>query len=547
MYMIKTNITQYKSKYLIICAGINYKRANVFQSKYPDYKGIVYNAQEIKFNKQFSNKNQTVLVYGGGETASDMVMEAYYNSKKVIWCIPKGMWGFKRAYFNGEYAADMFTNSIDARNKYNTKRLTNEFISLVTGKSGTDIKTFDSKKLYARKFLNKSVEPIIKIHQGEIIAKKNIKKCINKIITFDNNEEYQVDIIIDCTGYKPNHIFNLDNGKLFKECISVNDPNLMYVGYGRPIVGSMMVICELQALLISHYLTKGFTKQFMLNDINKDKKHYDEFGLDTSRINVVDIQLYILEILELVGRKIPEFDKNLSEKNKLIILSSLLPTIINYGYDTEKCYNDYLKIKDKKTETENSTHFSSSIIKLCENNNFIFKFFQIIMRSLFINKNRRNEIFTHNYPYLSSVINAIVLTPMFSGFSLKNRTLSSIPHNYPWAKTLIYNYFNCPNIDGSVVTLLLFLMSTVLLSILKNFKQLSTQNNVHNIYKRSFVWTLLYNIVKMLKIDNYIKPILHVITYKTIINDNYESGALLLIYAIFYKLLNFNFNAVVLK
>lgn len=90
-------------------------------------------------------------------------------------------------------------------------------------------------------------------------------------------------------------------------------------------------------------------------------------------------------------------------------------------------------------------------------------------------------------------------------------------------------------------------MSTVLLSILKNFKELSISNYIHNIYKRSFVWTFLYNVVKLLKIDNYIKPILHLITYKTIINDNYEFGALLLIYTIFYKLLNFNFNAVILK
>ena len=93
IHYVETDNNKYSSKYLIICSGLNYKRSNVFSKKYPNYTGTVYNAQEVKFNKKLFNKSQTVMVYGGGETSSDMVMDTYCQAKKVIWCIPNGMWG----------------------------------------------------------------------------------------------------------------------------------------------------------------------------------------------------------------------------------------------------------------------------------------------------------------------------------------------------------------------------------------------------------------------------------------------------------------------
>jgi cation diffusion facilitator CzcD-associated flavoprotein CzcO len=229
-HIVTTNDNEYISKYLIICTGVNYKRSNIFSKKYPEYTGKIYNAQEVKFNKILFNKSQNVMVYGGGETSSDMVMDAYQYAKKVIWCIPNGMWGFKRCILNGQMPTDMFANSVGAQRNYNLKNTTGECIRFVNGTSGTDVKNFDSKKKYSRKYFNKSCEPIIKIHQNKIISKKKIISCDKTIVHFDDKDVYNINCVIDSTGYYTNPIFDLHTDELFKECIHINDPTLMYVG-----------------------------------------------------------------------------------------------------------------------------------------------------------------------------------------------------------------------------------------------------------------------------------------------------------------------------
>ena len=99
-------------------------------------------------------------------------MDSYTQSSKVIWCIPRGMWCFKRVI--AERPLDEF-GSIQRFEKYpfHSKETHKRNIQ-ATGISGHDVKVFDSKVPYYHKYLVKSCEPIIKIHQGDIIA-SNLK------------------------------------------------------------------------------------------------------------------------------------------------------------------------------------------------------------------------------------------------------------------------------------------------------------------------------------------------------------------------------------
>jgi hypothetical protein len=302
------------------------------------------------------------------------------------------------------------------------------------------------------------------------------------------------------------------------------------------------MICELQALLISYHLTKGFLKDKMISEFNKDKKLYYEHGLDISRLKVVDIQKYTCSIMKLVDRAIPKYNKNLGEVDKLILNSSFIPVIINYKYDTNQCINDYLKINSIPPAI--SSDYTYYIMKIGEKK-FVSNIMSYFISAVNINKNRRIERLTNNYPYISSLLSGILMRPFFLNYhETKNLTFSSIPKNYPWAKTLSYNYFDSPIIDGSIISLLVLLMSGVLLSIMNTFKLCNKNKNT---IQKSIVWTIIYNITKLLDVNNAIKSMLHVVAYKSIIGTNNESGALLSIYLIFYKLLNYKFDAVVLK
>jgi hypothetical protein len=543
-HIVSTDKTEYSSKYLIICTGLNYKRSDVFSKKYPEYTGKIYNAQEIKFNKQLFNKSQTAMVYGGGETASDMTMDTYYQVEKLIWCIPNGMWGFKRSTFNGEFANDTRNNYVVMQLDLSKTIISHYFNLLLTGQSGTDVKNFDCNKQYQQKYLNKSVEPIIKVHQKKIIPKQKVKLCKNKNIIFNDNTKFSVDVVIDCSSYQTNPIFNVCSDNLFKECINIEDPTLMYVGYCRPILGSMMIVCEFQALLLSYHLQKNFTKKNMTNDIIKDKKYYSD--LDTSRLKVINLQKYVLDVMELVGRKIPKYNDDLPEIDKLILQSSVSPIIINYKYNTDKCYDDYLKIFKKKNPKKismSSVYFSYNFTKI----KWIEYILPIFYHSLNFNKNRRIERMTNNYPYLVSLISGALIKSIHSSqneIEMKNLTYSSIPHNYPWAKTLSYNYFNCPTIDGTIVSVLIFLMSSVILYIFKQIFNIKNQK-IFTLSK-IFMWSFFYKIIRFIDVGNKFKPLIHVLLYKMTSGDNYDSSFLSLTYIVLYKLLVYSFNAVVL-
>ena len=144
----------YKCTNLIICTGLHNKKNNIFKKKYSKYNGKLLHSQQIKFNKPYCKKTDKVLIYGGGETASDLAMESYTKSSKVIWCIPRGMWCFKRVA--AERPLDEF-GSIQRFEKYPYNgKITHERNTQVTGISGSDIKEFDSKVPYYHKYLVKS-------------------------------------------------------------------------------------------------------------------------------------------------------------------------------------------------------------------------------------------------------------------------------------------------------------------------------------------------------------------------------------------------------
>ena len=160
----------YKCTNLIICTGLHNKKNNIFKKKYPNYNGKILHSQQIKFNKPYCKKTDKVLIYGGGETAADMAMDSYTQSSKVIWCIPRGMWCFRRVIAErpiDEFSSIQIFEKVLNGEPYFTGRDTH-----IPGISGHDVKEFDSKVPIYSKYLVKTCEPIIKIHQGDIIAKR---------------------------------------------------------------------------------------------------------------------------------------------------------------------------------------------------------------------------------------------------------------------------------------------------------------------------------------------------------------------------------------
>ena len=400
----------YKCTNLIICTGLHNKKNNIFKKKYPKYNGKLLHSQQIKFNKPYCKKTDKVLIYGGGETGADMAMDSYTQSSKVIWSVPRGMWCFKRVL--AERPLDEFISIQRLEN------INDENLKEATGISGSDIKEFDSKVPYYHKYLVKSCEPIIKIHQGDIIAKREIKDCIGKTFTFDDKTKHEVDIVIDCTGYTHDSIFNFKDKTLFKSCIDINDNTLFYIGFCRPIVGSLMWVAELQALMVSMILSKklNFTKEDMLKNIEKDEIYYKNlFGQNKNykRINIVDLHReYFPSVMSLIGRSLPKHKPNGSLKERILTKCTMTPALIHHNsgkkdYCLEIC-KQYCKL----------IHYDDDPEPIFKTNKIEIDF-KVNSFQQFIFKNRRLERIHNNFPCLTDKIATDGI---------------SFPDNYPWTR-----------------------------------------------------------------------------------------------------------------
>jgi dimethylaniline monooxygenase (N-oxide forming) len=475
----------YKCTNLIICTGLHNKKNNIFKKKYPDYNGELLHSQQIKFNKPYCKKTDKVLIYGGGETAADLAMESYTKSSKVFWCIPRGMWCFKRVA--AERPLDEFV-SIQRFEKYPYNgKITHERNTQVTGISGNDVKEFDAKVPYYHKYLVKSCEPIIKIHQGDIIAKREIKDCTDKTFTFDDKTKHDVDVVIDCTGYTHDPIFKLKDKTLCKSCIDIDDNTLFYIGFCRPIIGSLMWVAELQAILVSMIVSKklNITKEDMLKIIKKDEKYYKNlFGKNKNykRINIVDLhQEYFPSMMRLIGRPLPKHNPNGTLEERILTKCTMTPALIHHNsekkdYCLEMC-KQYCKLIHYDDDSE--PIFKTNKIELDFKVNTFHKF---------IFKNRRLERIHNNFPCLTDKI---------------AKDGISFPTNYPWTKredicileSTIYEKF----FVFSILSLFTFSYLKLLPSSIKQ------KIKIHHVIIIVLSWIVFQNVYSTFKLKNKIQ------------------------------------------
>ena len=491
IHVIYSNDKVYKCKKLIIATGLHNIKNNIFPKNYLNYTGKVLHSQQIKFNKPYCKKTDTVMIYGGGETASDITMNTYLNSTKTIWCIPRGMWCIKRQLYGRPL--DEF-GSIQRTDQFppTSSNIHNKF-SQAHGKSGTDVKEFDAKVPYYHKYLVKSVEPVIKIHQGKIIPKRGIKNCSGKTFIFDDGKKVSIDCVIDCTGYTHDPVFQFKGKRVFKSCIDIDDPSVSYIGFCRPIVGSLMWVAEIQAKLVSAFLSDEFkiSKEKMVQHMENDAKYYEKlFGnnIDHNRLNILDLVCeYFPSIMKLLGEPLPKHNPMGTLEEQILTKCSQNPALLNHANPNKRqqcleiCKN-YCKL----------IHYNDH-----ENN--LFKTHKLPLdlslnirldRLKFIFKNRRWERIYDKIPKLTYEL-------------LKNGI--SYPNNYPWAEKKELSFFNTTNSEQIIVysTMSLFTFG-YLATLPKHIKMDIGIQHISLIIISWIIFQKLYSVLKMRNIFQYI-------------------------------------------
>ncbi len=226
---------------------------------YREYTGDLIHAADHK-EAPGAQHGSTVLVVGAGESAADIVAEFAAGGAEVYWSAHRGQWFADRNV--GPFAADLFvasgTRALAGRYlnfEYIFRRYyVGLFIDLAWGRGGHGIRAWAPTVPYLHQFLNKSRDGILEIYRNRVKARCAPIAIEGSHVRFSQDEApVRIDKIVLATGYKPHWPFlKTQPRRLHKLVFDLDTPTLAFVGFVRPVLGSIPSLSEAQARWMAH-------------------------------------------------------------------------------------------------------------------------------------------------------------------------------------------------------------------------------------------------------------------------------------------------------
>ena len=199
----------------VIIATGQHQTANDLRHVEPfnQFTGTMSHSISYKRPDEKTHRDKTILIVGGGETASDLAVELCTFARRIYMSIRGGQWFQDRLF--GDQPADILTpksfhffglyDHILARIGWKL------YIRPFWGEGGTGIAQWKPRCQLFHGFLNKSRDVIAKVAFGMVIPKRKIIGIKEQLVTFDDGKpSVHIDHILFCTGYRWSHPF-LDN------------------------------------------------------------------------------------------------------------------------------------------------------------------------------------------------------------------------------------------------------------------------------------------------------------------------------------------------
>ena len=321
---------RYSSKSLIVCSGVHQYPNTMYRSdeRFTQFSGsYIHSAAYKKLTAEYEDKH--VLIYGGGETASDIAVEVSHAAKRVYLSIPHGQWFVNRYFPVGSmkepFPLDYYSSRLRRFFDPTTRPHFGEYVvSSLGGFCGHGIEEWRSPAPYWGQFFNKNADVLRLIALGSVSPKPDIKTCAGNSVTFVDDSRAPIDRIIFCTGYDTVFPFFKSYSKpineQFKLVFDVDDPSLAFIGFARPVVGSIPGLAELQSI----YAAKIFSNKVqlpsrdeMIETVKQDRLRQESFYANTSQriTGLVNFFLYADELATL-SRIYPNYPKLLLKSPK---------------------------------------------------------------------------------------------------------------------------------------------------------------------------------------------------------------------------------------
>ncbi|HEY6208069.1 MAG TPA: NAD(P)-binding domain-containing protein [Gemmatimonadales bacterium] len=322
---------------VIVSSGLHQYPNDVSgDDRFRGYSGRLTHSAAVKeVPPEWSGK--TVVVWGGGESGSDIACGASQVASRTYFCIPRGEWFVPKVVdrwpttsYRRRSPRWSCVSSIRDRHPrvldHTSSRLRlwfspthhyspfiNEYLEWAFGFNGHGQEAWRTAAPYNRSFFNKSAEVLSRVESGHVIPKRDIASCRGRTVRFTDGTSADVDAIVTCSGYRAEFPFldesvraGTDPRNWFKYIFYNDDPSLAFVGFARPIFGSIPGLAELQ----SRYVAKVFSGGCRLPEpaarratTRRDARFWNNHFRNTSlRIaGLVDHFVYSDQLAKLMG------------------------------------------------------------------------------------------------------------------------------------------------------------------------------------------------------------------------------------------------------
>ena len=317
------NGDQYTSSKLVVATGPQQRQnRELEQTVLRGFSGEIYHAGEIKGATE-EQKDKRLLVVGGGETASDLCLEFHSVSKFIYWSIPRGQHFFRKVAKVVPWGKPQAIDKASSRMMktiapyHRSKPGLSWICKWTTSGSllayqGHGIPEWRNNAEFFHFFVNKNGRVLDLVDYKHLVPKAGISHCEGHTVHFNDGSQQEFDTIIMSTGYKkefpflPEQYTKMSMSEHYKLVFDVEDPSLAFVGFGRPVVGSVVGGTELQARWVARVFSKHVPFKSLTErraEVARDRAYWQKYFKDSSHRleGLVEGFIYVDDIAHLAG------------------------------------------------------------------------------------------------------------------------------------------------------------------------------------------------------------------------------------------------------
>ena len=297
------NGDEYTSSHLVISTGRQQQQNRELEDTVlKGFTGRIYHAGEIKGVTE-EHRETRLLVVGGGETGSDIVTELYDTCKYIYWSIPRGQHFFRKAAKVVPWGKLQAIDKASSRMIKSITPYTHSKPGLawickwttsgsLLAYQGHGLPEWRNDAPFFHCFINKSGKVLELIDYKRLVPKAAISKCKGREVHFTDGSKQEFDMIIMSTGYEkvfsflPECYTDMSMADHYKLVFDVQDPSLAFVGFARPIVGSVLTLAEVQSRWVARvYSNKVPLKSLegRMADVARDNAFWSDYFKQSSR------------------------------------------------------------------------------------------------------------------------------------------------------------------------------------------------------------------------------------------------------------------------